>query len=201
MDFCAVVVALGAILGVVQKPVFVFLDELLEISSVFQCVPLLFKSDLEIFPFGFQYLWVINEIGFVEQSPCSFEACVFQNAQLLEVQVNRVQCKSRDGIVRIRIVPVIMRGRVVDGQDLDDFQSVGHAPVAQFRQIGIFADAEIVLRTQAEQRHGHAFHRLAFGETEPIPNAVFALGQNAVGAILPMDLVVFADEIFVFRGR
>ena len=176
VGFRAVAIALGAISGIVKQPVFVLFDELLEISSFFQRFPLLLKGKIEVFPFGFQHLGVIDEISFVEQDFCPFESGIFFNAQLFEVKVNRVQRKSRNGIIRIRVTPIIMCRRVVDRQDLDDFQSVGHAPIPQFRQIGKLTDAEIILRTQAEQRHGHAFHRLAFGEAEPIPNVVFALG-------------------------
>ena len=77
MDLCAVAISLGAILGIVEEPIFVFLDELLVFSGAFQRFPLLLKGDLEILPFGFQYLGVIDEIGFVEQSPCSFESRFF----------------------------------------------------------------------------------------------------------------------------
>ena len=147
MDLCAVTITLGAILGVVMEPVFVFFDELFESRCGFQRFPLLIESGLEVFPFGFQHFGIIDRFFLVEHCPHPFEGRVFQNAQLLEIEVNRVQRKSRNGIIRIGIAPIIMRRRVVDGQDLDDFHAVGHAPIAQFGQVGIFADAEIIFCT------------------------------------------------------
>ena len=115
VDFQAIAVALGAKLGVVVQPVFVFFCKLLEISGFFQNIPLLFKSDLEVFPFGFQHFRIIDNIGFVERCSCTLESRVFLDVQLFEVQVNRIQCKGRDGIVRIGIAPVVVCRRVVDG--------------------------------------------------------------------------------------
>ena len=77
MDLCAVAVALGAILGIVEEPIFVFLDELLVFSGAFQRFPLLVKSDLEILPFGFQHLGIIDGCLFVEHRPHPLESCVF----------------------------------------------------------------------------------------------------------------------------
>ena len=127
MDFCAVAIALGAVLGIVFEPVFVFLNKLLEFSGFFQRFPLLLESDLEIFPFGFQYLGIVDGFFFVEDCPHPLER-FFPHVipsgiyggksvliQLFNVQINRIQCKSRNGIIRIGIAPVIMRCRVVDG--------------------------------------------------------------------------------------
>ena len=125
MYFCAITVAFGAVLGIVGEPVGVVFAETLEIFAVFQCFPLLLKGDLEIFPFGFQYLGVIDEIGFIELGSCPLES-----PQLFKVQIYRIQRKSRDGIIRVGVAPVIVCRRVVDGQDLNDFQSIGKAPIA-----------------------------------------------------------------------
>ena len=73
VNFRAVSVAIGAILGVVGEPVGVVIAELLEIFAVFQHFPLLIEGDLEIFPFGFQHLGIVDEVGFVEQGSCPFE--------------------------------------------------------------------------------------------------------------------------------
>ena len=66
--------------------------------------------------------------------------------QLFNVQIDRVQREGGNGIIWIRIVPVIMRRCVVDGYDLYDFQPVFYASIAQFGQVGEFTYAEIILR-------------------------------------------------------
>ena len=81
MDFCAVAVALGAILGVIVQPIFVLIAEMLEFGGFFQRFPLLIEGDLEIFLFGFQYLGIIDGFLFIEHRPCSFESCVLLDAQ------------------------------------------------------------------------------------------------------------------------
>ena len=69
MDLRAVVVALGTILGIVMEPVFVLLDELLEISGVFQRFPLLLESGLEMLPFG--SLLISRRVPFIDMYFCT----------------------------------------------------------------------------------------------------------------------------------
>ena len=94
VDLRAIAVALGAILGIIREPVFVFFDKFLEISGFFQCVPLLLEGDLKTLPFGFQYFGIINGIFSVEHRSHSFESLVFLDAQFLKVKINRIQRKG-----------------------------------------------------------------------------------------------------------
>ena len=73
-----------------------------------------------------------------------------------QIQILRMQGKSRDGRVRIRILPRLGGASVVHRQQLNQFKADLFAPIRKRLQIGKFAHAETVFGTQTEYRHRHA---------------------------------------------
>ena len=122
---------------------------------------LLQRIDLfEKFQLGFDNRLVIQRVQAIKT--CSLRLELFQKGLvvrarcLVEVQVNGMQCECRNCRVWIAIGPGIVRGRVVDRENLNQLQPHLRRPIGQQFQIGKLADAKAFLTAQTKDRDGHA---------------------------------------------
>ena len=121
----------------------------------------------------------------------------------------RVQGEGRIGVVGVGVFPGAGHGGVVDWQYLDDALPGGGRPVDEPFQVVELADAEILFRTEREDRDRRpGAPPPALGETRGCRGVegVFAsagqLAPGAVGTLLPQDGgegLAVGDQEFVFE--
>ncbi len=81
---------------------------------------------------------------------------IFGTGKHFHIQVNRMQCKSRNRCIRIRICPAMCSRCIVHRQQLYQFQAGSTCPVDQQFQVGKLSYSQALLTAQAEHRNSNA---------------------------------------------
>ena len=195
--------------GIGDEPVSVGGDEVLVVAACCSAGSVAFERPAEqpqFVPVDPFVVYFGEGVQFVAQGAV---LVVLHDARGRQPDELRVQGEGRIGVVGVGVFPCAGHGGIVDRQYLDDALPGGGRPVDEPFQVVELADAEILFRTEREDRDRHSgAPPPALGEprvrrgVEGVFAGAGQLAPGAVGTLLPQDGgegLAVGDQEFVFE--